>query len=103
MERIYMKGRTKSYPVIFEKTFFGNYRIIFPDLNAKFQEQNLENCKIIAKIYLEKILEGRRGFETKEIDSKEKLERIYFRRTKKHIDDINKLHIEYIEVEEKVY
>lgn len=95
--------KISTYPVIFEKTSFGNYRIIFPDLNAKFPEETLENCIIIAKIYLQKILEGRQEFETKEIDSKEKLERIYFRRTKKHIDDINKLHIEYIEVEEKVY
>ena len=87
-----------SYPVIFEKTSFGNYKIIFPDLNAKFPEETLENCRIISKIYLEK-----QEFQTKEIDSKEKLKRIYFRRTKKHIDDINKLQIEYIEVEEKVY
>ena len=93
--------KISTYPVIFEKTSFGNYRIIFPDLNAKFSEENLENCRIIAKIYLQKILEGRQEFETKEIDSKEQLERIYFRRTKNHIDDINKLHIEYIEVAEK--
>lgn len=95
--------KTSTYPIILEKTSFGNYRIIFPDLNAKFPEETLGNCRIIAKIYLEKILEGRQEFETKEIDSKEELERIYFRRTKNHIDDINKLHIEYIEVEEKVY
>ena len=99
MEMIYMKGRTKSYPVIFEKTTLGNYRIVFPDLNAKFQEQNLENCRIIAAIYLNKILEGRKDFETKEIDSKDELEKIYFRRTKKHITDMKKIHIEYIEVE----
>ena len=80
--------KISCYPVIFEKTTDGNY---------------LQNCRIISKIYLEKILEGRQEFETKEIDSKEQLERIYFRRTKNHIDDINKLHIEYIEVEEKVY
>ena len=95
--------KTSSYPVIFEKTTLGNYRIIFPDLNAKFLEENLENCRIISRIYLQKILEGRQEFETKEIDSKEKLERIYFRRTKKHITDMDKIHIEYIEVEEKVY
>lgn len=92
-----------SYPVIFEKTSFGNYRIIFPDLNAKFQEQNLENCRIIAAIYLNKILEGRKDFETKEIDSEETLQKIYYRRTKQHITDMDKIHIEYIEVEEKVY
>ena len=102
MEVINMK-KISCYPVIFEKTTDGNYRIIFPDLNAKFPEESLQNCRIISKIYLEKILEGRQEFETKEIDSKEQLERIYFRRTKNHIDDINKLHIEYIEVEEKVY
>ena len=90
-----------SYPVIFEKTSFGNYRIIFPDLNAKFQEQNLENCRIIAAIYLNKILEGRKDFETKEIDSEETLQKIYYRRTKQHITDMDKIHIEYIEVEEK--
>lgn len=95
--------KNSTYPVIFEKTTYGNYRIIFPDLNAQFPGETLENCRIIAKIYLQKILEGRQEFETKEIDSKEELERIYFRRTKNHIDDINKLHIEYIEVEEKVY
>lgn len=103
MEMIYMKGRTKSYPVIFEKTTLGNYRIVFPDLNAKFQEQNLENCRIIAAIYLNKILEGRKDFETKEIDSEETLQKIYYRRTKQHITDMDKIHIEYIEVEEKVY
>lgn len=69
-----MKGRTKSYPVIFEKTTLGNYRIVFPDLNAKFQEQNEET-----------------------------LQKIYYRRTKQHITDMDKIHIEYIEVEEKVY
>lgn len=98
-----MKGRTKSYPVIFEETTLGNYRIVFPDLNAKFQEQNLENCRIIAAIYLNKILEGRKDFETKEIDSEETLQKIYYRRTKQHITDMDKIHIEYIEVEEKVY
>ena len=51
--------KISTYPVIFEKTSFGNYRIIFPDLNAKFPEETLENCIIIAKIYLQKILEGR--------------------------------------------
>ena len=42
-------------------------------------------------------------FKTKEIDSIEKLKEIYFRRTKQHIKDMTKIHIEYIEVEEKVY
>lgn len=83
--------KTSCYPVIFEKTTYGNYRIIFPDLNAKFPEENLE-----------KILEGRMEFKTKEIDSKDKLEKIYFRRTKKYITDMKKIHIEYIYVEEKV-
>ena len=91
--------KSSSYPVIFERTYFGNYRIIFPDLNAKFSEQTLQNCRIIAKIYLEKILQGRKGFETEEIDSKEKLKEIYYRRTKQHIKDMNKIHIEYIEVQ----
>ncbi|MBF0989828.1 MAG: hypothetical protein HXK70_03505 [Clostridiales bacterium] len=92
--------KISTYPVIFEKTSFGNYRIIFPDLNAKFPEENLENCRIIAKIYLEKILEGRQEFETKEIDSKEKLKEIYFRKTGKYIRDYSKIRIEYIQVEE---
>lgn len=91
--------KISTYPVIFEKTSFGNYRIIFPDLNAKFPEENLENCRIIAKIYLQKILEGRQEFETKEIDSKETLQKIYYRRTKQHIKDMNKIYIEYIEVQ----
>lgn len=95
--------KISCYPVILEKTEYGNYSIIFPDLNAKFQEETLENCCIISKIYLEKILEGRREFKTKEIESKEELEKIYFRRTKKHITDMDKIRIEYIEVEEKVY
>ena len=98
MEVIKMK-KISTYPVIFEKTSFGNYRIIFPDLNAKFPEENLENCRIIAKIYLQKILEGRQEFETKEIDSKETLQKIYYRRTKQHIKDMNKIYIEYIEVQ----
>ena len=98
MEVIKMK-KISTYPVIFEKTSFGNYRIIFPDLNAKFPEENLEKCRIIAKIYLQKILEGRQEFETKEIDSKETLQKIYYRRTKQHIKDMNKIHIEYIEVQ----
>ena len=102
MEVIRMK-KTSTYPIILEKTSFGNYRIIFPDLNAKFPEETLGNCGIIAKIYLEKILEGRIEFKTKEIDSIEKLKEIYFRRTKQHIKDMTKIHIEYIEVEEKVY
>ena len=92
-----------SYPVIFEKTSFGNYRIIFPDLNAKFPEETLGNCRRISKIYLQKILEGRQDFETNEINSKEQLEKIYFKRTKQHIKDMDKIHIEYIEIEEKVY
>lgn len=29
---MYMKGRVTYYPVIFEKTTLGNYKIIFPDL-----------------------------------------------------------------------
>ena len=94
--------KTSCYPVIFEKTTYGNYRIIFPDLNAKFPEENVKNCRRISKIYLEKILEGRMEFKTKEIDSKDKLEKIYFRRTKKYITDMKKIHIEYIYVEEKV-
>ena len=30
--------KISCYPVIFEKTEYGNYSIIFPDLNAKFPE-----------------------------------------------------------------
>ena len=52
---MYMKGRTRNYPVIFEKTTLGNYRIIFPDLNMKFDEETLPNCRIIAKLYMERI------------------------------------------------
>ena len=100
---MYMKGRIRNYPVIFEKTSFGNYKIIFPDLNMKFDEETLSNCRIIAKLYMEKILRKREDFKTKEIDSKEKLKKNYFRRTKKHIRDFSKIRIEYIEVEEKVY
>jgi hypothetical protein len=103
VEMMYMKGRIRNYPVIFEKTSFGNYKIIFPDLNMKFDEETLSNCRIIAKLYMEKILRKREDFKTKEIDSKEKLKKIYFRRTKKHIRDFSKIRIEYIEVEEKVY
>ena len=46
---MYMKGRVTYYPVIFEKTTLGNYKIIFPDLNMKFDEETLSNCRIIAK------------------------------------------------------
>ena len=92
-----------TYPVIFEKTSFGNYKIIFPELNMKFDEETLSNCRIIAKLYMERILRKRKEFRIKEIDSKEKLKEIYFRRTKKHIRDFSKIRIEYIEVEEKVY
>ena len=100
---MYMKGRVTYYPVIFEKTTLGNYKIIFPDLNMKFDEETLPNCRIIAKLYMERILRKRKKFKTKEIDSKEKLKEIYFRRTKKHISDFSKIRIEYIEVDEKVY
>ena len=41
-------------------------------------------------------------FKTKEIESKETLEKIYYRRTKQNIKDMKKIHIEYIYVEEKV-
>ena len=41
VEMMYMKGRIRNYPVIFEKTSFGNYKIIFPDLNMKFDEETL--------------------------------------------------------------
>lgn len=98
-----MNGIIRSYPVIFEKTSFGNYRIIFPDLNMKFDEETLSNCRIIAKLYMEKILRKRKDFKIKEIDSKEKLKEIYFRKTGKCIRDYSKIRIEYIEVEEKVY
>ena len=57
---MYMKGRIRIYPVIFEKTSFGNYKIIFPDLNMKFDEETLSNCRIIAKLYMEKILRKRK-------------------------------------------
>ena len=103
VEMMYMKERIRIYPVIFEKTSFGNYKIIFPDLNMKFDEETLSNCRIIAKLYMERILRKRKEFRIKEIDSKEKLKEIYFRRTKKHIRDFSKIRIEYIEVEEKVY
>lgn len=95
--------KISTYPVIFEKTSFGNYKIIFPDLKMKFDEETLSNCRIIAKLYMERILRKRKEFRIKEIDSKEKLKEIYFRRTKKHIYDFSKFRIEYIEVEEKVY
>lgn len=95
--------KISTYPVIFEKTSFGNYKIIFPELNMKFDEETLSNCRIIAKLYMERILRKRKEFRIKEIDSKEKLKEIYFRRTKKHICDFSKIRIEYIEVEEKVY
>lgn len=95
--------KISTYPVIFEKTSFGNYKIIFPELNMKFDEETLSNCRIIAKLYMERILRKRKEFRIKEIDSKEKLKEIYFRRTKKHIRDFSKIRIEYIEVEEKVY
>ena len=91
---MYMKGRVTYYPVIFEKTTLGNYKIIFPDLNMKFDEETLSNCRIIAKLYMERILRKRKKFKTKEIDSKEKLKEIYFRRTKKHISDFSKIRIE---------
>lgn len=58
---MYMKGRVTYYPVIFEKTSFGNYRIIFPDLNMKFDEETLSNCRIIAKLYMERILRKRKN------------------------------------------
>ena len=95
--------KISTYPVIFEKTSFGNYKIIFPELNMKFDEETLSNCRIIAKLYMERILRKRKEFRIKEIDSKEKLKEIYFRRTKKHIRDFSKIRIEYIEVEEKVH
>lgn len=95
--------KISTYPVIFEKTSFGNYKIIFSELNMKFDEETLSNCRIIAKLYMERILRKRKEFRIKEIDSKEKLKEIYFRRTKKHIRDFSKIRIEYIEVEEKVY
>ena len=77
---MYMKGRVTYYPVIFEKTTLGNYKIIFPDLKMKFDEETLSNCRIIAKLYMERILRKRKEFRIKEIDSKEKLKEIYFRR-----------------------
>ena len=95
--------KISTYPVIIEKTSFGNYKIIFPELNMKFDEETLSNCRIIAKLYMERILRKRKEFRIKEIDSKEKFKKIYFRRTKKHIRDFSKIRIEYIEVEEKVY
>lgn len=87
--------KISTYPVIFEKTSFGNYKIIFPELNMKFDEETLSNCRIIAKLYMERILRKRKEFRIKEIDSKEKLKEIYFRRTKKHIRDFSKIRIEY--------
>ena len=33
--------KISTYPVIFEKTSFGNYKIIFPDLKMKFDEETL--------------------------------------------------------------
>ena len=57
--------KISTYPVIFEKTSFGNYKIIFPDLKMKFDEETLPNCRIIAKLYMERILRKRKGFKTK--------------------------------------
>ena len=59
--------KISTYPVIFEKTTLGNYKIIFPDLNMKFDEETLSNCRIIAKLYMERILRKRKEFRIKEI------------------------------------
>ena len=42
---MYMKGRTRNYPVIFEKTTLGNYRIknMYQNIGQVFLKINLRN------------------------------------------------------------